>query len=242
MKSTGVNTGPVEAGESCLQFQSLLPAYLEGENHAQIPAHAAECEYCRCLLLDLEGIRKESGELPEVEPPAALWSAIRATLIEEGVIHARGSFWQRWLKGGRRGSFGFLGYPVPVAAAVVVALAAVALFKSPGYLIHSPLPPAAAYTLHAAAFMQGSAAPQNTAALQQTITEMEQTYRANQSSFEPSMRAAYDKSLSSLDNEIRDCQVSMRQEPENRLTEDYLSNAYAEKIQLLQSALEYNSQ
>ncbi|MGH9345106.1 MAG: hypothetical protein ACRD19_15260 [Terriglobia bacterium] len=243
MTPTRAKGGSTEADESCLQFQSLLPGYLEGENHALIPTHAAECEYCRCLLLDLEGIRKVSGELTEEEPPAAVWSAIRSTLIEEGVIRTPKSFWQRWLPGrGQRVHVGFLSYPVPIAAAVVVALAAVVLFKSPGYLVRSPLPPATIYTLHAAAFMQGSAAPQDTTALRQTVSEMEQTYRAQQSSFEPSMRATYEKSLSSLDNEIHECQVSMQQEPENRLTEDYLSNAYAEKIQLLQSALEYNSQ
>lgn len=236
MKPTEAKSGSVGASENCLRFQSALPGYLEGESFPEVPAHAAECEYCRCMLADLEIIRKTSAEPAEDAPPAAVWSAIRASLIEEGIIRAPKSVWQRWLPGRGRG---LLGYPAPIAVAASVAIVAVVLFKAPGYLVRSPLQPAA-YTLHAAAFMQGSAAPQNTAALRQTISEMEQAYRDNQSSFEPSMRATYEKSLTSLDNEIRECQVSMKQEPENRVAEDYLSNAYAEKIQLLQTALEYN--
>ncbi|MGH9353889.1 MAG: hypothetical protein ACRD2G_17295, partial [Terriglobia bacterium] len=199
MKSTGVKAGLIEASKGCLRFQSLLPGYLEGENSSEIPAHAAECEYCRCLLLDLEAIRKVSVDPVEDEPPAAVWSAIRATLVEEDIIRrAPKSFWEWRLPGRSRGHRGLWGYPVPIAAAALVAIAAVVLFKSPGYLVRSPLQPAAAYTLHAAAFMQGSATPQDTAALRQTISEMEQAYRDNQSSFEPSMRATYEKSLSSL--------------------------------------------
>lgn len=246
----------MEAGEDCLQFQSLLPGYLEGENHAHISAHAAQCEFCRCLLLDLESIRSVGSELAEAhEPPAMMWSAIRSTLAQEGIIRephtaaapgnverlrprksaSRSSRWGRW------NWLGALGYPAPLAAAVVVALVAVALFKTPGFLVRPSHSMAQSYPIHAAAFMQGSAAPpHDTAALRQTVSEMEQTYRANQASLEPAMRATYDKSLDSLNDEIRECQASMKQEPENRLTQDYLSNAYAEKIQLLQTALEDN--
>lgn len=150
----------------------------------------------------------------------------------------------RWriFTGRRPGRFGLVGYPVPLAAAAAVALIAVALFKTPGYLVRSPLPRATVYTLHAAAFMQGSAAPEDTSSLRQTASQMEQAYHASLPSIDPSVRATYEKSLNSLNDEIRECQASMQQQPENRLTQDYLSNAYAEKIQLLQTALEPNGQ
>lgn len=237
----------MEASGNCLEFQSLLPGYLEGEGHAGIPAHAAKCEFCRCLLEDLEGIRKAGGELAEVEPPAAMWTSIRAALVDEGIIREPEAPRSRWRifsgnRSGRAGRFALVGYPVPLAAAAAVVLIAVALFKTPGYLVHSPLPQATVYTLHAAAFMQGSAAPEDTSSLRQTARQMEQAYQASLPSIDPSMRATYEKSLDSLNDEIRECQVSMQQQPENRLTQDYLSNAYAEKIQLLQTALEPNGQ
>lgn len=232
----------MEASESCLEFQSLLPGYLEGESHVGIPAHAVECEFCRCLLEDLEGIRKAGSELAEVEPPAAMWTSIRVALVEEGIIHSPKASRSRWSLFNPFGRLRFVGYPVPLTAAVVVALVAVALFRTPGYLVHSALPKATVYTLHAAAFMQGSAAPQDTSSLRQTASQMEQAYQASLPTIDPSVRATYKKSLDSLDDEIRECQASMQQEPENRLTQDYLSNAYAEKIQLLQTALEPNGQ
>lgn len=252
MNSAAASGGLMEAGQGCLQFQSLLPGYLEGENHAQIPAHAAQCEFCRCLLLDLESIRSAGSELAEAhEPPAMMWDAIRSSLAREGIIRephptaARSDIrprqprrlTSRW---GRWNWLGALGYPAPLAAGVVAALIAVALFKTPGFLVHPSHSMAASYPIHAAAFLQGSAAPHDTTALRQTVSEMEQTYRANQASLAPAMRATYDKSLDSLNDEIRECQASMKQEPENRLAQDYLSNAYAEKIQLLQTALEDN--
>lgn len=234
----------MEASEGCLEFQAQLPGYLEGDGGAGVPSHAAECEFCRCLLEDLGGIRKASGELAEEEPPAAVWTSIRTTLVAEGIIRAPEAARSRWriFTGRRPGRFGLVGYPVPLAAAAAVALIAVALFKTPGYLVRSPLPRATVYTLHAAAFMQGSAAPEDTSSLRQTASQMEQAYHASLPSIDPSVRATYEKSLNSLNDEIRECQASMQQQPENRLTQDYLSNAYAEKIQLLQTALEPNGQ
>lgn len=236
MKPEGSKAGTIHAGEECLRFQSGLPDYLEGENHPEIEEHAAQCEYCRCLLEDVEIIRKVSSEPVYDDPPATAWASIRSTLITEGIIHPPLNFWDRWLPGR---SWGILRYPAPIAAAAAVAIAAVVLLKSPRYVVRSPLQ-SATYTLHNDAFLQGNTAPQDVASLRQTISELEQSYQANQSSLEPSMRATYAKSLASLNREIQECQVSMKQEPQNRLAVDYLSSAYVQKVQLLQTALEYN--
>lgn len=218
----------------CTDFENNLAAYLEGEKAPAVVDHAKECDFCRCLLADIQLIRTASPELGLEEPPAALWVNIRATLVQEGVIHSdRRSFWSRWLP---HGEWRTLRYPAPVAAAVIVA--AIVLFKAPGYLVRPA--PQPANIIHAAVFGQDVMASQDISGLRQTIGQLEQTYRANQSLLEPSMKSAYDKSLDSLDTEIRECQASMHEQPENGLARQYLSRAYVQKAQLLQSALEYN--
>ncbi|MGH9397524.1 MAG: hypothetical protein ACRD18_11825 [Terriglobia bacterium] len=240
MKTEGANT--VSAGDYCLKFQAVLPAYLEGENHAEVTAHAAVCEYCRCLLADVENIRQAGSEPGMDEPAITVWASVRATLIEEGIIQipdrferARVGAGGRWFPWNVRG---FLRYPAPIAAAAAVIVVCVVLFKAPGYLVHSPMQ--SVNTLHAAAFMQGDVAPQDIASLRQTINQLDQAYLANQASLEPSMRETYQKSLDSLNGEIQECRASMKEQPGDGLTQDYLSNAYVEKARLLQTALEYN--
>lgn len=222
--------------EACRSFEENLAAYLEGESRPEVLAHANECDFCRCILADVGLIRSVSPEFGLEDPPAAVWTNIRATLVEEGIIHVREGFWRRWLPGKE---WHILRHPAPVAAAVAV-LAAVILFKAPGYLVHPGPGPEAANVIHAAVFTQDVMASQDISNLRQTIGQLEQVYRANQSLLEPSMKSTYDKSLTSLDDEIRECQASMQAQPENDLARQYLSTAYVQKAQLLQSALEYN--
>ncbi len=224
----------IPAGEPCLRFQAALPDYLGGDARPEVPAHAAQCEPCRCLLADLELIRQAGAQYQDEEPPARLWVNIRSALVAEGMIHEPSQ--RRWRPRNARWVFG---YQLPVAVAAAIAIVAVVLFKAPGYLVHSPAEPAA-YTLHPAAFMRVEVGPRDLASLQQTAAELEKSFQANQSYLDPSTKNAYAKSLSSIDSEIRECEASMKQEPEDGLAGDYLSRAYAEKTQMLQTALEYN--
>jgi phosphoenolpyruvate carboxylase len=82
--------------------------------------------------------------------------------------------------------------------------------------------------------------PADAAELKRTIQQLEQAYYANESQIEPSMKETYRKSLASLNDEIRECEVSMDQNPEDAVARSYLSTAYAQKAQLLQSALEFD--
>lgn len=233
-------SGLAQASEACLRFQAELPAYLEGEGSERVQAHAAVCGYCNCLLADLENIRTAGSEAGLDEPPPAVWARVREGLLKEGIIRTpararpvRSGFRERWFPW-KTGTL--LRYPAPIAAAAIVAV--VILFKVPGYLAHSPMQ--SANTLHPAAFMQSDVAPQDIAALRQTIDQLDAAYQANQASLDPGMRATYEKSLASLNAEIAECRASMKSEPQDGLTQNYLSQAYVEKAQVLQTALEYN--
>jgi hypothetical protein len=69
------------------------------------------------------------------------------------------------------------------------------------------------------------------------IGPMETSYRVEAASIEPSLKETYQKSLDSLDGEIRECLQSVTQEPDNSLAREYLLAAYKQKAYVLESAL-----
>jgi hypothetical protein len=69
------------------------------------------------------------------------------------------------------------------------------------------------------------------------LGSMETSYQARAASFDPSMKETYQKSLDSLDGEIRECLDSIQQQPDNLLAREYLLAAYEQKATVLQSAL-----
>lgn len=226
----------VKPEDGCLKFEEELSAYLEEENRPAVLEHAEICEFCRCVLADLELVRSVSGEFALAEPPPTVWTNVRVALIAEGIIHSPSSFWQRWLPARNRG---LLRSPAALATAAAVVVATVVLFRGPR--LGNPLQTASVNSAHSAALAEGYRAnSRSTVQAQQAIQQLEEAYYANEASMEPSLKATYEKSLQSLDNEIRECQISMQQQPENSLAREYLSSAYMEKAQLLQSALEYN--
>ncbi|HTS69738.1 MAG TPA: hypothetical protein VMO17_12220, partial [Terriglobia bacterium] len=74
--------------------------------------------------------------------------------------------------------------------------------------------------------------------LARVASELETSFRANEASMAPDLKATYEKSLVSLDGSIQECLVSLRQEPRNMLAHDYLLAAYTRKAEVLSSALE----
>ncbi len=219
----------------CLRFEDELPAYLEGEDRPLVLEHAEDCEFCRCVLADLEMVRGlNPGNLGE--PSVLVWANIRAALVAEGIIHPPVSSWRRWLPSG---NLSLLRYPaIAVAGAAGAVVVAVVLFRGPrpGNLS----PPSPATGMRSTVAIAGNYSPGNGGQAQQAIEQLERVYDANQPSMEPSLKATYEKSLQSLDEEIRECQASVQHQPRDVLAGEYLSSAYAQKAQLLQSALEYN--
>ncbi|MGH9374981.1 MAG: hypothetical protein ACRD1J_02310 [Terriglobia bacterium] len=221
--------------DGCLKFEEELPAYLEGEDRPLVLEHAEGCEFCRCVLADVEMVRGLSLELVLDEPSPVVWANVRAALAAEGIIHPQVSFWRRWLPSGNRR---WLRSPAPVIGAVAAVVVAVVLLRGPRP--GNPPQISSASSVQPAVAIATNYSPRSTAQAQQTIEQLEQVYDARRGSMEPSLEVTYEKSLQSLDDEIRECQASIQQQPRNVLAGEYLSSAYMEKAQLLQSALEYN--
>jgi hypothetical protein len=206
------------ADEGCRLFDLELAAYLEGEVRPQVTAHVQHCPFCFSVLADLEGICSVSGGLSASEPPTRLWTNIRAALIAEGIIRRRETLWWRvtwdWFAGS------WFRSPAAVAALGCLLVLGIGLVRAPRTGWRAP--------------SDESAVP---SAVALALGPMETSYRARVAYFEPSVKETFQKSLDSLDRQIRECLRSVKQEPDNSLAREYLLAAYEQKARVLESAL-----
>lgn len=203
--------------EACRRFDAQLQSYLEGEDRAEVRAHASECEYCGAVLADLLLLRTAAAELEPESPPARMWASVRAGLVQEGLVRPRRNSAQSWLR--------WLWRPIPATAlATLLLLAFVSLRSRTNSHPDLPSRQIANYPVDRS--------------VETAVAEMEHAFRAQSATLDPRMKLAYDKSLATLDGEIRDCQASLAQQPDDSLTREYLTSAYNEKAEVLASALE----
>ena len=215
----------------CREFEANLAAYLEGEACQDVRAHAQQCSSCSSILEDLEGIRSVAKDLPLEAPPPRVWSNIRATLAAEGLFREQEPFWRRWIA-----AASLVPRTAPAAAlAFALLLAVIMVFKGDMQRNGSRQP---VLTPSAASIVPVGLSGVQTN-LVRTVQDMEVNYRARESSLDPSAKQVYKAGLTSLDNSIQECLDSLQKQPHNMLVREYLMQAYAQKAEVLTSALEY---
>jgi hypothetical protein len=216
----------------CRQFEIDLADYLEGESRPEVARHAEACPFCSVVLADLELLRSEARALPMEEPPARIWSNVRAQLAAEGVIREQVS-WRQWF------SLGNLQH----AAAPLGALACLAIFgaillvptssmdhaKTAGWLSLKDRDAAAARVLRV-----------EDGELASMVSDLEKDFNARQASLAPTVKDTYLQGLKSLDESISECRASVEQEPGNTLARQFLQAAYTQKAEVLAAALKYD--
>jgi hypothetical protein len=74
---------------TCEHVDSVLSAWFEGDlelaERQAVDAHLRECLRCASLVRDIEAIRRDAGNLPEMAPSRDLWEGIAAR-IEAPVV------------------------------------------------------------------------------------------------------------------------------------------------------------
>jgi hypothetical protein len=203
-----------------------LDQWMEGERSPSAEAHIRNCVACSNLIADLDSIRDTASSLAaaDPEPSERVWTALRAQLQDEGLIHAvhpgASDTLKRWL----RGTFWVLPRPV-LAGAYLVALIAVgfALSGSSGLLNDSNL------------WM--SRTQRSTQPLSASL-ETEEDAISSMADTNPIVTASLRKSLAVIDNNIALCEKSVREEPQNEFARDYLYEAYQQKADLIAQVTE----
>jgi anti-sigma factor RsiW len=198
----------------CNEFSERMGLWIDGERTPELEAHVRGCGECRALIADLDAIRLSAHEVTDVEPPARVWSAIRAQLDQEGLTTERGvRAWVRSL---------LAAWPRPaVATATLAALVAGAFLL--GVQVEN--------------YKAQRSWTQGTQAVAQPIKadlgdfELHAVSALHES--DPAVNVAFQKNLQIVDNYIVVCEKSVQEEPENELARDYLYGAYQQKADLL---------
>jgi hypothetical protein len=209
---------------NCLEFERVLPDYLEGSHTAELQAHLSSCPACAELLADLNSISSQARLLQDSEDPSpAVWNMLEIQLRREGLIHD-GEFGQapRVKRPSvtdyfRRRRAVLL---VPVAAALVIA-AGLKLYRPTGAGDINPVTRAAAPV-----------------AVTPAVSSEDQQLLNTVASRFPSQQAKYRKNLEEANSYIRDAEQSIRNDPNDSYSQQLLINAYEQKQMLYDLAVD----
>lgn len=209
----------------CDEFRQMSGEWMEGERRPAAVSHVAGCAPCSSLIADLEMIRDAGARLPEVEPSPQVWTAIRSQLEKEGLIRTprvrpRMGWWTRL------GAFGAF-RPALAGAylSLVVAGAVVLGLQTKTNRVDQQ----ALWLQHAQNTMTPVAAELDTA---ETKTVPALQTQSND------ITATLNHNLAIVDNMISMCEKSVREDPQNEMTRDYLYTAYQQKADLLATMTE----
>jgi hypothetical protein len=193
---------------------------LEQEGWTPVPeaarAHLAGCGSCQNLVEDLTAIVATAHLLPpEVEPPARVWTSLRAQLEVEGIIKTRGA---------ERGSWWHGFADVFRSRAMATAAVGLAIIAGVALQVQRPSAPTEARNLYA-----------DTATdLNNDEAHLMQMQLAGKSVVDVSLR----QNLDIVDGFIADCEQRVKEEPRDDLAREYLSGAYQQKAELLSAMME----
>jgi hypothetical protein len=210
----------------CEEFRQISSEWMEGERNPAAESHLAACPRCSAVLADLEKIRGAAALLPEEEPSSAVWVAIRSQLQQEGLIHAPRpeANVRRWRLLGAFGAF----RPALAGAYLCLVIAAAAVLGA-----HMKTNDRAAQQ---ALWLQSA---------QSTMTPLAAELNTAETSALPALHgqnsdvtATLNRNLAIVDNMISMCEKSVREDPQNEMTRDYLYAAYQQKADLLAAMAE----
>jgi anti-sigma factor RsiW len=228
---------------NCEKCQELLSDYLDGtlghSEHAAVGAHVAGCDACAAAREDFHAIiavaRESRGQLFAPPDERALWLRVR-NMVEAESLPARAAsaapaaagLWSRLL--GRRWELS-----LPQLAAGVAALV-VAVSSATVFAVRYSAPEGRADRGAAAArrvvsdelyprtYLESHAA---------NLQYLEQRVQARKASWNPRMRASFDRSVYVLDQTVSDSLDDLRQNPHDEVAEEMLNSALRDKIELL---------
>jgi len=248
----------------CKELECVLEAEGLGQLSKDARLHLATCGACQGLVADLNSITAAAKSLPaEVNPPDRIWISLRAQLEAEGLIKEpvevsektswRESFVSAW----KPRTF------AAVTAAALVLAAAVYVKRVPQNGVsdaakkQTPVESSRAAQAQVAAVPPVSALPANTAPAQGSIPSKTKdlapspsesaSFTLNQAELDvPNMQLAGNsqvdtalrQNLRTLNAFIAECELRLKQNPQDELAREYLHAAYQQKADLLAAMME----
>jgi len=210
------------ASMGCTEFLNQIELWFEGARSTEARAHIRDCQNCRGVIDDLDAIQQTAGAWGKIdsEPPAHVWTSLRAQLEQEGLIHGRRHSWIEgvgtWLEDLLR----------PISRPALAGAYLAALIIVAGILIAPN-----SKQSDEARWLDGTQI-----SIKPLTTELdlaEQDTISTLANYNPVVTASLHKNLAIVDNYIALCEKSVHDDPENELARDYLYQAYQQKADLL---------
>ena len=206
---------------SCEEFQRAMPELEDGQ-HVERDEHLKNCSRCAGLVADLSAISQQARLLAEDEDPSPrVWNRLEIALRQEGLIHDN----QAALVPARRVRWSPV-WLVPLAACSLMIM---------GLLIYQR-----GGVLPQTAQMSSAPAHAITASVQSDDMSPEQTELLKMvAARAPGMRAGYEAEFKAVNAYIRDAELSVKRNPNDEVSQQYLSNAYEQRAMVFEMAMDH---
>jgi hypothetical protein len=227
---------------NCDRCQELLGDFLDGTlgggEHASVLSHLGACAACSRTREEFQSIintaHASGAHLYEPRDEDALWMRIRAAAEAEGLVRTsaapRVGFWARLLTKRWEVSLPQLA----TAAAALVVLAAFATTLGIQYLNGGQRGRAAFAEASARRVVSAGHYPEGYLRPHQaSIQFWQQRVEQRKASWNPRMRASFDRSIMVLDESVSDSLSDLRENPHDEVAEQMLNSALRDKIDLL---------
>jgi hypothetical protein len=248
----------------CKELESVLEAEGLGQLSKDARLHVATCGACQGLLADLNSITAAAKTLPaEVDPPDRIWISLRAQLEAEGLIKEtvevseKASWWESFAAAWKPRTF------AAVTAAALVLAAAVYVKRVPQNGVsdvakkRTPVESSGPVQTQVAVVPPVTALPANAAPSHESVHSKTKelapspsesaSFTLNQAELDvPNMQlagnsqvdASLRQNLRTLNAFIAECELRLKQNPQDELAREYLYTAYQQKADLLAAMME----
>ena len=218
----------------CRKARKCISRHVDGEltgrKAVRLERHLESCGECRSLVDDFRKIAGAAAHLDSPEPSDKVWKNIRTTLTVPERHPARERYRLR-----PRPLFGLsvpaLRYAGVAALAVVLVASGIVLGTRLGRQgIPGAMDPGEKYILAKLDEAEGH--------YQQAIRALAEAFAARKGTLAPQIVELFDVNLAVIDATIQACRAAVLEEPDDLQARNYLLTAYAEKLTLLDSALD----
>lgn len=221
------------------QWTDRLSEYLDGEltdlERGKLEQHLASCVACQTILSELSAVVARAAVLPNREPGADLWPAVKAGMEEHQVVSLESR-----RKPARRFTFSLP--QLAAAAAVLVILSGATAWlalnspsrQQPASVATNPPVPAPSVRPAITWDRRGRS--------DSAVSELQRTLDEESSKLDSSTVRVLRQNLALIDRAINQARMALDKDPGNAYLNDHLARTMRKKIEVLRRAADLASQ
>lgn len=206
------------------QWMHRLSEYLDGDltpvERSELEEHLAACETCRRVLDELRIVMAHAAVLPDREPEADLWPAVRDAISRGRVVP---------IQSGRARRFSFSLAQVTAAAATLALVSATAIWLAVGKRTVVVGQSSDTARVHSVSFDPRGRADS-------AITELERILAEEHGRLDSSTVRILAQNLALIDRAIDQARKALESDPGNAYLNDHLARTMRKKIDVLRRA------